>query len=104
MNFNITARHFELSQKVKDYVAKKLKKLEHYDHLITKVDIVLWDEANMKTVEGKVSLRGNYVIAKTTSNDIMLAINMLADKLLKQIKTFDDKIKSKKRLSHQAKK
>ncbi|MCX8014587.1 MAG: ribosome-associated translation inhibitor RaiA [candidate division WOR-3 bacterium] len=104
MNFNITARHFELSSKVKDYVEKKLKKLEHYNHLITKVDIVLWDEANLKTAEGKISLRGNYIIAKTSSNDIMLAINLLADKLLKQIKTFDGKIKSKKRLSHQVKK
>jgi len=97
MNLNITARHFEVTDTLRDYTEKKLKKLEHYQHLITKTDIVLGEDASMKFAEGKISLRGNFVTAKTKSNDIYLAINLLADKLLKQIKTFDGKLKSKKR-------
>jgi putative sigma-54 modulation protein len=98
MNLNITARHFEVTDELKEYIEKKFKKLEHYDHLITKTDIVLGADASNKLAEGKIGLRGNFIIAKTKSKDIYLAINLLADKLLKQVKTYDGKLKSKKRL------
>ncbi len=98
MNLNITARHFEVTEELRDYIEKKLKKLEHYDHLITKTDIVLSADAFNKIAEGKIGMRGNFIIAKTKSNDVYTAINLLADKLLKQVKTFDGKLKSKKRV------
>ncbi len=101
MNLNITARHFEVSDTLRDYTEKKLKKLEHYQNLITKTEIVLGEDASMKFAEGKIGLRGNYITAKTSANDIYLAINLLADKLLKQVKTFDGKLKSKKRTSRE---
>lgn len=97
MNLNITARHFEVSDRLKEYTQKKFKKLEHYERLITKIDIVLGEDAFQKFAEGKIGLRGNFIIAKTNAKDIYLAINLLADKLLRQIKTFDGKLKSKKR-------
>lgn len=99
MNLNITARHFEVTDELREYIEKKLKKLEHYQHLITKADIVLSADAFNKIAEGKIGMRGNFVIAKTKSNDVYNAINLLADKLLKQVKTFDGKLKSKKRLA-----
>jgi putative sigma-54 modulation protein len=102
MNLNITARHFELTQDLKDFVEKKFKKLEHYDYLITKTDVILSNDAGQKNAEGKIGMRGNFIIAKTNANDIFLAIGLLADKLLKQIKTYDGKLKSKKRLSRSA--
>ncbi len=98
MNLNITARHFEVSDQLKDFTEKKFHKLEHYQALILRADIVLSDERGLKIAEGKIGLRGNYLIAKTKSHDIYLAIAELATKLLKQVKTFDGKLKSKKRL------
>jgi putative sigma-54 modulation protein len=97
MNLNITARHFEVTDALKEYTEKKFKKLDHYEHLITKTDVVLGEEANQKFAEGKIGLRGSFVIAKTKSNDIYQAINLLADKLLKQVRTYDGKLKGKKR-------
>ncbi|MBS4015842.1 MAG: ribosome-associated translation inhibitor RaiA [Candidatus Latescibacteria bacterium] len=99
MNLNITARHFEVSDQLKDFTEKKFQKLEHYKNLIVKTDLVLTDESGLKVAEGKIGVRGSFLIAKTKSHDIYLAITQLADKLLKQIKTYDGKLKSKKRLS-----
>lgn len=99
MNFNITARHFELTDELKDFAHKKFQKLEHYSRLITKTDIILGNDASQKFAEGKISVRGGFITAKTNANDIYLAIGLLADKLVKQIRRFDDKLKSKKRLS-----
>ncbi len=97
MNLNITARHFEVTQELKEYIEKKFKKLEHYSHLIIKTEVILSEDSGKKFAEGKIGLRGNFVIAKTSTNDIYQTINLLADKLLRQIKTYDGKLKSKKR-------
>jgi ribosomal subunit interface protein len=102
MNLNITARHFEVTDQLKDFIEKKFHKLEHYKSLIVKTDIVFTDESGIKVVEGKIGVRGSYLIAKTKSHDIYLAITELADKLLKQIKTYDGKLKGKKRPSRSA--
>jgi putative sigma-54 modulation protein len=97
MNLNITARHFEVSDQLKEFTEKKFHKLDHYQALIVRTDIVLTDESGLKIAEGKIGVRGSYLIAKTKSHDIYLAIGQLADKLLKQIKTYDGKLKGKKR-------
>lgn len=99
MNVNITARHFELTDELKDFTYKKFQKLEHYSALITKTDIIIGNDANQKFAEGKISVRGGFITAKTNANDIYLAIGFLADKLVKQMRKFDGKLKSKKRLS-----
>lgn len=99
MNLNITARHFEVTDQLKDFTEKKFHKLEKYQNLITKTDLVLTDENGLKTAEGKIGVRGSFMIAKTKSHDIYLAIAQLAEKLLKQMKTYDGKLKSKKRIS-----
>jgi len=97
MNLNITARHFEVTKELKEYIEKKFKKLEHYSHLIIKTDVILSEDSGQKLAEGKIGLRGNYIIAKTNTNEVYLTISLLADKLLRQIKTYDGKLKSKKR-------
>ncbi|MEO0074563.1 MAG: ribosome-associated translation inhibitor RaiA [candidate division WOR-3 bacterium] len=99
MIFNITTRHFELTDEIREFTEKKFRKLNVFDNLIVKVDIVLSNEGSLKIAEGKVSLRGSFLIAKTQSHDIFLAITQLADKLLKQLKSFDGKLKSKKRIN-----
>lgn len=99
MNLNITARHFEVSEQIRNFTEKKFHKLEHYQSLIVKTDIVLTDESGLKVAEGKIGVRGSFLIAKTKSHDIYLAITELANKLLKQIKTYDGKLKSKKKFT-----
>lgn len=99
MNLNITARHFEVTDELRAFVEKKFQKLGTYNHLITNTDIVLEEDSGQKVAEGKISVRGSFIIAKTKSYDIHLAIGTLADKLIKQIKKHDGKLKSKKRLS-----
>lgn len=99
MNLSITARHFELTDELKDFTQKKFQKLEHYNHLITKTDVILGNDASQKFAEGKINVRGSFITAKTNANDIYLAIGLLADKLVKQMGTYDGKLKGKKRLS-----
>jgi ribosomal subunit interface protein len=101
MNLNITARHFEITGELRKFVEKKFKKLDHYQDLILKMDLIISDEKGLKVVEGKIALRGNFLVAKTSSHDVLTAIESLADKLLKQLKTFDEKLKDKKRYSRQ---
>ncbi|MCX7784809.1 MAG: ribosome-associated translation inhibitor RaiA [candidate division WOR-3 bacterium] len=99
MQINITARHFELTEEIKDYTHKKLDKLNHFENLLTNIDIVLAKDSKQMFAEGKVNLKGNYVLAKASANDIYLAIGLLADKLIKQVKHHYEKLKSKKKFS-----
>lgn len=99
MQINITARHFELTEELKDYTSKKLDKLNHFENLLTNIDIVLAKDSKQMFAEGKVNLKGSYVMAKASANDIYLAVSILSEKLIRQVKHHYEKLKGKKKLT-----
>ena len=63
MQTSITARHFELTSQLKDYVDRKTEKLEHYSHYITNLELILAKGSPLEEVEGKVHLKHELLLA-----------------------------------------
>lgn len=85
MQVNISGHHVEVTEALHDYVIKKLERLaSHFDH-ITNVQVTLSVEKLVQKVEAILHTRGAEIIATAEHGDMYAAIDLLSDKLDRQL-------------------
>jgi len=85
MQVNISGHHIEVTAPLKDYVKTRLEKLErHYDQ-ISNVQVTLSVEKTRQKAEASLNLRGGQIHADATHDDLYAAIDLLNDKLDRQL-------------------
>jgi putative sigma-54 modulation protein len=96
MNVNVTARHFHLSDDVKEHAIQRVNKIEKYGHALLDAHVVLEVEKYRNIAE--VSVHGNKSVytGKAESDDMIVSIDAACDKVGKQIKKHFDKVRSRK--------
>ena len=97
MQTSITARHFDLTPQMRDYVTKKIEKLERYSHYIMNAEIILVKDASLEVVEGKLHLRHDVLTARAQEVDLFQSITEVVDKLVSQLKRHDERMKDRKK-------
>ena len=92
-NIQITGRHVEVTPPIHDYVVDKFDKIErHFDH-ITKVHVILEVEKQEHKAEATVHAAGHAdLFAKASDKNMYAAIDLLVDKLDRQIIKHKEKI------------
>ncbi len=85
MQLNITGHHIDLTDALKDYAGGKLQKLErHFDHIST-VQVTLSVEKQRQIAEASFHISGADLHASAENEDMYAAIDLLIDKLDRQI-------------------
>ncbi len=85
MQISISGHHIEVTEAMRAYVLEKFEKLErHFEH-ITSIHVILEVEKNRQTAEATIHIKGGELFANSTSEDLYAAIDMLIDKLDRQI-------------------
>ncbi|MCC5887889.1 MAG: ribosome-associated translation inhibitor RaiA [Gammaproteobacteria bacterium] len=85
MQISISGHHIEVTEAMRAYVLEKFEKLErHFEH-ITSIHVILEVEKNRQTAEATIHIKGGELFANATSEDLYAAIDMLIDKLDRQI-------------------
>ncbi|MDG1206353.1 MAG: ribosome-associated translation inhibitor RaiA [Pseudomonadales bacterium] len=96
MQINVSGHHVEVTDSLQQYVETKLEKLErHYDR-ITNVHAILRVEKQGQKAEATVRIQGGDVFAEAESEDLYAAIDMLVDKLDRQLIKQKEKMKDHK--------
>ncbi len=91
MQINISGHHLELTPPIRDYVNEKLDRLtRHYDQ-ITNIQVILNVEKVRQIAEATISIRGGEVFANAESEDLYATIDMLTDKLDRQLIKYKEK-------------
>jgi putative sigma-54 modulation protein len=91
MNLHISGHHLEITPALRDYVAQKLDRVtEHFDHVID-VNVVLRVEKLKQKAEVTVHVRGKDIHVESDDNDMYAAIDILVDKLERQVQKFKQK-------------
>ncbi len=92
-NIQITGRHLELTPAIHDYFKGKFERIErHFDH-ITNVHAILTVEKPNHLAEATVHAAGHAdLFAQAKSTNLYAAIDMLIDKLDRQILKHKEKI------------
>ena len=85
MNLNITFRHMDPSDAVKRHVTAKLQKLERFLRQPMTARVTLSHDKLEHTVEVRLSSGGQHHEAKECSEDLYASLDLVIDKLGRQI-------------------
>ncbi len=95
MNLHMTGHHLEITPSIRDYVNTKMIRINrHFDHVID-VNMILSVEKLRQKIEANVHLSGKDIFAESENDDMYAAIDLLVDKLDRQIVKHKEKIKNK---------
>ncbi len=93
MQITITARHFELTDPIKDYADIAMRGLKKYfDHIIVD-EMILRAEKNRNIAELNLSVKKLNLVAKSREQDMYTAIDSVIRKIERQIKKQIGKMK-----------
>ena len=91
MQITITARHFDLTNAIRDYVEESATKLEKYfDHIIN-VHFILSLENGGNSAEMVMHIPRNNLKCVASDKDMYVAIDAAVDKMENQVKKLKDK-------------
>jgi putative sigma-54 modulation protein len=96
MQINVSGHHVEVTDSLQQYVETKLEKLERHSDRITNVHVILRVEKQGQKAEATVRIQGGDVFAEAESEDLYAAIDMLVDKLDRQLIKQKEKMKDHK--------
>lgn len=92
MQLNITGHHVDVTDALKDYTSEKLAKLERHFDQITNVHVVLSVEKVRQRAEATIHASGAELFADADADDMYAAIDMLTDKLDRQLLKHKEKL------------
>ena len=106
MNLQMTGHHLEITPALREYVQGKFARLsQHFDHVID-VKVTMSVEKLVQKVEATLHVPGNDLHAECTDENMYSAIDMLTDKLDRQVLRHKEKQtdhhKSNGAVKHQA--
>ena len=85
MILNITGRNFEVTPAIRDYVQAKLGRLDKHFDSIVNAQVILSTEPQQHKAEVTLHLTGKHLHCSDTESSLYAAIDLLADKLERQI-------------------
>jgi putative sigma-54 modulation protein len=92
MNLTICGRHLDVTPAIREYVVNKLARvLRHFDHVID-TQVMLSVEPLRHTAEVTMRLRGKDIHCEAQDENLYAAIDLLADKLDRQVIKHKDKV------------
>jgi putative sigma-54 modulation protein len=105
MNILITGHHIELTPAIREYVETKLERvISHFDQVID-VAIVLGVEApaekdKRQRAEANLRIKGDVLHAECHAENLYAAIDMMLDKLDRQVQKIKGKSQAHRQESH----
>lgn len=92
MQLSISGHHVDVTDALKNYTSDKLSKLERHFDQITNVHVVLSVEKLKQRAEATMHVSGAELFADADCDDMYAAIDMLTDKLDRQLLKHKEKI------------
>jgi putative sigma-54 modulation protein len=85
MNLNVSGHHLEVSPAIREYVQAKLERItRHFDHVID-AHVILSVAKLRQKAEITLRVRGKDLHCETEDGDLYAAIDLLVDKLDRQV-------------------
>lgn len=81
-----TGQNIEITPILRDFIAKKFKRLNRHTDTITSIHIMLNVDKLRQIAEAKLHIPGSEIYATSESEDMYKTIDLLIDKLVRQLK------------------
>ncbi len=93
MNLTVTGHHLDVTDSLRQYVSAKMDKLERHSDNVQDVHVILSVEKLRQKAEATVNVKGTQLFADTIDPDMYAAIDLLTDKLDRQLIKHKEKLK-----------
>jgi len=93
MNLTVTGHHVDVTESMRNYVDDKLKRLKRHSANLFDVHVILSVEKQRQKAEATIQVRGGKLYADTTEPDMYAAIDLMMDKLDRQLVRHKEKTK-----------
>lgn len=93
MNLTVTGRHVEITSSMRNYVSDKMQRLERLSESLFSLHVILSVEKTRQTAEATIQVAGGSLFAEVTEPDMYAAIDLLTDKLDRQLVRHKEKSK-----------
>ena len=95
MNFSVSGHHLEVTPAIRSYVENKLERVaRHFDHVIDAHVILSVGKLKQKA-EVTLRVRGKDLHCESEEDDLYAAIDLMIDKLDRQVLRHKDKVTNK---------
>lgn len=92
MNFDVRGKNLEVTEALKDYAEKRLSKLERFIEDAKIAQVTLSVEGDSKKVEVTIPLNGVLLRGEEAGPDMYASIDLVVEKLEKQIDKYKTKL------------
>ena len=95
MNLNVSGHHLDVTPAIRTYVRSKLERVtRHFDHVIDARVILTVGKLSRKA-EATLHVRGKDLHCESEQDDLYAAIDLLADKLDRQVLRYKHRLARK---------
>jgi putative sigma-54 modulation protein len=94
MNLTVTGRHLDVTQSLRHYIIEKMDRLERHFDNVSNIHVILSVEKLRQKAEATIDLSGGKIYADTIDGDMYAAIDLLTDKLDRQVIKHKEKTKN----------
>ncbi|WP_313515185.1 ribosome hibernation-promoting factor, HPF/YfiA family [Pseudomonas sp.] len=85
MQVNISGHQLDVTDALRDYIEEKFSRLERHFDKITNVQVIMEVEKLKQKIEATLHIAGGEVVANAEHDDMYAAIDLLVDKLDRQL-------------------
>jgi len=93
MNLTVTGRHLDVTNSLKHYITEKMDRLERHFDNVSDIHVILSVEKLRQKAEATIVVSGGKIYADTIDGDMYAAIDLLTDKLDRQVIKHKEKAK-----------
>jgi putative sigma-54 modulation protein len=98
VQIKISARHGHLHEATQEFIREKANKLTHYFQRLTMIEVIVDLKEEEKVVEFLVSAEHKHdFVASERNKDILAAVDLVLDKLERQVRKYKEKIMDHRR-------
>lgn len=95
MQIEVVGRHINVTDALRSYVNDKFSRIDRHTDNITSVKVTLSPEPNTHKAESEIRIAGGQLFASAEAHDMYAAIDLLIDKMDRQVRKHKSKIVSR---------
>jgi len=92
MNVQVRGRNVEVSDALKDYIGKRLKKLDKYIDILGDAQVTLTVERGLHRIEVTIPVNGMILRGEESTGDMFTSTDLVVEKLEKQIEKYKTRL------------
>jgi len=96
MNIVITAKNFEVTDALKEYIEKRLGVLDKFANYIVSVDLTMEEQRGRYSGTLVVKVKGQTLTVKATEKDPYILVDEIKDRIKHQMVKYEEKLQDRR--------